>query len=140
KFAQHAFAGHIQQKNYAITQARFPHILSLDADEALDAKLVEAVKNVKQNWQADGYFLNRLTNYCGQWIKHSGWYPDRKLRLCDGRKGRGGGTKPHDRSTLEPNTTVNYLSGDLLHYAFYTISQHVEQVNKFTSIGAQQLF
>ena len=140
KFVQHAFAGHIEQKNYAITQAAFPHILSLDADEALSPELVAAIKAVKNNWQADGYFLNRLTNYCGQWIKHSGWYPDRKLRLWDSRKGAWGGTNPHDKFIMEPNARVKYLSCDLLHYSFYTITQHVEQVNKFTSIGAQQLF
>src|ERR1035437_3751774 len=81
RFVQHKFEGHIEQKNWAITQAKFPHILSLDADEALDGTLIKSILEVKNNWKYDGYYMNRLTNYCGKWIYHCGWYPDRKLRL-----------------------------------------------------------
>ena len=87
-FIEHKFEGHIQQKNWAITQAKYPHILSLDADEVLSDRLKESIREVKENWTHDGYYFNRLTNYCGKWIRHCGWYPDRKLRLWDSRKGR----------------------------------------------------
>ena len=87
KFIQHAFEGHIQQKNWAITQASSPYVLSLDADEALSDELRQSILEAKNNWTAQGYFFNRLNNYCGQWIRHSGWYPDRKLRLWDARLG-----------------------------------------------------
>src|SRR4051812_21243374 len=70
RFVRHAFDGHIEQKNWAITQAKYPYILSLDADEALDDELKMAIKKVKQNWEYDGYYMNRLTNYCGKWIYH----------------------------------------------------------------------
>src|SRR6187551_311049 len=83
RFVQHKFEGHIEQKNYAVTQAKFPYILSLDADEAPDEKLIASIKKVKADWIADGYSMNRLTNYCGKWIHHCGWYPDVKLRLWD---------------------------------------------------------
>ena len=96
KFFQHTFDGHIQQKNRAITYANFPHILSLDADETLSSELAESIKKVKQNFSKDGYYINRLTNYCGHWVKHCGWYPDAKLRLWDSRKGQWTGTNPHD--------------------------------------------
>ena len=87
KFVEHAFEGHIEQKNYAITQASYPYVLSLDADEALDETLKSSILKVKKNWTHDGYSMNRLTNYCGSWIKHCGWYQDTKLRLWDARKG-----------------------------------------------------
>jgi glycosyltransferase involved in cell wall biosynthesis len=79
RFVQHKFEGHIQQKNWAITQARYPHVLSLDADEVVSERLQKEILKVKENWQADGYYFNRMTNYCGKWIKHCGWYPDRKI-------------------------------------------------------------
>src|SRR3954466_10005620 len=81
KFIQHKFEGHIEQKNYALAQTSFDFVLSLDADEALSDELKSSIKSIKENWQHDAYEMNRLTNYCGQWIKHSSWYPDKKVRL-----------------------------------------------------------
>ena len=138
RFVAHKFEGHIEQKNWAITQAKYPHILSLDADEALSEELQREILHVKENWKSDAYFFNRLTNYCGKWIKHSGWYPDQKLRLWDSRKGKWGGTNPHDKFELERGASKQYLKGDLLHYSYYSISQHILQIEKFTSISAKE--
>jgi glycosyltransferase involved in cell wall biosynthesis len=141
RFVEHAFPGHIEQKNWAITQAKFPHILSLDADEAPDDTLIDAIKNVKADWTHDGYSMNRLTNYCGQWIRHCGWYPDTKLRLWDSRKGRWGGINPHDKYELTTaGATQKHLPGNILHYSYYTIEEHYRQADKFSSIAAQALF
>ncbi len=137
---EHPFEGHIQQKNYAITQAKYPHILSLDADEELSEELTKSILAVKQNWIADGYSLSRLTNYCGSWIKHGNWYPDIKLRLWDSRKGKWGGLNPHDKYELESGSTTQHLNGDLLHYSFYTFEQHLNQIHKFTDISSQAAF
>jgi len=137
---EHAFEGHIQQKNYAITQAKYPHVLSLDADEALSNELKPSILAVKANWQADGYSMNRLTNYCGSWIKHGNWYPDVKLRLWDSRKGSWGGLNPHDRYDLVSGSTEAHLKGDLLHYSFYTFDEHLKQIHKFTDISSQAAF
>jgi len=122
RFVKHAFAGHIEQKNWAITQALYPHVLSLDADEALSDVLKQSILNAKANFNKQGYYMNRLTNYCGQWIRHSDWYPDRKLRLWDARKGSWGGTNPHDKySLLAGDKESDWLKGDLLHYSYYTV-------------------
>jgi len=140
RFIPHKFDGHIEQKNWAITQALFPHILSLDADEALDETLKKNILDVKKNWQFDGYEMNRLTNYCGKWIKHCGWYPDKKLRLWDSRKGKWGGTNPHDKFELEnKKTKAGFLNGDILHYSFYTIEDHIKQINYFSDIASKAL-
>ncbi len=136
RFIQHTFEGHIQQKNWAITQAKYPHILSLDADEVVSKQLQDEIIKVKQHFQANGYYFNRMTNYCGKWIKHCGWYPDRKLRLWDSRKGRWGGINPHDRFKMEDGCNIKYIKGDLYHYSYHSISQHVLQIDKFTQIGA----
>jgi glycosyltransferase involved in cell wall biosynthesis len=138
RFVLHKFDGHIEQKNWAITQAKFPHILSLDADEALDETLKKSILEIKNNWQYDGYYINRLTNYCGKWIRHCGWYPDKKLRLWDSRKGTWGGTNPHDKYELfEGDKNTSHLNGDILHYSYYTLDDHYKQVNYFTDILAK---
>ncbi len=140
KFIEHPFEGHIQQKNKALSHAANPHVLSLDADEVLSPELKESIKKVKQNWEYDGYYFNRLTNYCGKWIRHCGWYPDKKLRLLDRRKGNWGGVNPHDKIMMEKHSRIHYLKGDLLHYSFFTIGQHIDQINKFTDISSHQLY
>jgi glycosyltransferase involved in cell wall biosynthesis len=140
RFVQHKFEGHIEQKNWAITQAKYPYVLSLDADEALDEKLKRSIIEVKKNFSCDGYTMNRLTNYCGQWIKHCGWYPDTKLRLWDSRKGRWGGVNPHDKYEMDEGAKIGHLKGDILHYSYYTLDDHYKQVNYFTDIASKALY
>jgi len=137
KFVQHPFEGHIEQKNWAITQANHPYVLSLDSDEALDETLIQSIQAAKADWQGDGYTMNRLTNYCGKWIRHCGWYPDRKLRLWDSRKGRWAGINPHDCYEMQPESVTTHLKGDILHYSYYSISEHVQQTNYFTDLSAR---
>ncbi len=139
RFIKNKFEGHIEQKNFAMEQASYNYILSLDADEVVSPKLLELIKEVKNNWQNDAYYFNRLNNFCGKWINHSGWYPDKKLRLWDRRKAKWGGTNPHDTVICQKKYTKKYLKADLLHYSFYSIEQHVGQINKFSQIGALEL-
>lgn len=141
RFVPHKFEGHIEQKNWAITQAKYPCVLSLDADEALDEALKKSVQEVKSHWTHDGYTMNRLTNYCGQWIRHTGWYPDKKLRLFDSRKGSWGGYNPHDKYELTtPGATVKHLDGNILHYSYYSVEEHKAQQRKFAEISARAYF
>ena len=141
KFIENKFEGHIQQKNFAITQAKFPHILSLDADEALDEKLRNSISEVKKNFVHDGYYMNRLTNYCGKWVRHSGWYPDTKLRLWDSRKGQWAGVNPHDKYELTTgDSNTGKLQGDILHYSYYTVEEHYKQAEYFADIAAKSFF
>lgn len=138
KFYEHAFDGHIQQKNRAITYATHPYILSLDADEALDETLKQSILEVKKNWTHDGYYMNRLTNYCGHWVRHCNWYPDTKLRLWDSRKGSWTGVNPHDKYELkEGDKHTAHLKGDILHYSYYTQQDHYKQVEYFTNIASK---
>jgi len=140
RFFQHAFDGHIEQKNRAITYALHPFVLSLDADEALCNTLKEEIKKLKVNRNADGYVMNRLTSYCGQWIRHSGWYPDRKLRLWDSRIGKWQGYNPHDKYVMPANAKIQHLKGDILHYSYLSVNQHIKQIHSFTDISSKALF
>ena len=137
KFITHKFDGHIQQKNWAITQATFQYVLSLDADEALSKELKKSILEIKNNCTKDGYSFNRMTNYCGKWIKHGGWYPDRKLRLWDKSKGKWGGKNPHDTFIMNPNSSTEHIKGDLFHYSYYQIEEHKKQAKYFAEIGAK---
>ncbi|HEU4716510.1 MAG TPA: glycosyltransferase family 2 protein [Bacteroidia bacterium] len=140
RFFQHAFDGHIEQKNRAITFAAYPFVLSLDADEAPDEELKRAISEVKKNKTADGYSMNRLTNYCGKWIRHCGWYPDTKLRLWDSTKGKWGGVNPHDKYEMTAaGATVKHLPGNILHYSYYSVDEHRQQAEKFSTIAAKAL-
>ncbi len=140
RFFKQQFLGYVKQKNYAISLAIYPHILSIDADEVVSDELQESILNVKKNWQADGYSFNRLTNYCGQWIHFSGWYPDFCLRLWDSRLGKFDGINLHEKFVLQTGTTQKHLNGDLLHYSFYDVIQHTDQIKKFADIKSKQLF
>ncbi len=141
KFFQHAFDGHIQQKNRAITFATNAYILSLDADEELDETLIGSIKAAKANFEKEGYYLSRLTNYCGHWVKYCGWYPDKKLRLFDNRKGRWTGINPHDKYELfAGDKNAGRLKGDILHYSYYSVQDHYKQVEYFTNIASKAYF
>jgi glycosyltransferase involved in cell wall biosynthesis len=141
KFFAHKFDGHIQQKNRAITYASFQHILSLDADEVLDEKLQQEILKIKSNFDKQGYYMNRLTNYCGHWVRYCGWYPDKKLRLWDSSKGRWTGINPHDKYELyEGDKKTGQLAGDILHYSYYSLADHYKQVEYFTTIASKAYF
>jgi len=136
---QHAFEGYVAQKNFATAAARHDHVLQLDADEVLTEELRQGIWAAKRSWQHAGYTLARLTNYCGTWVRHGGWYPDRKLRLYDRRLGCWEGLLLHERYELAPGQTFGALPGDLLHYSYNSVEQHVSQLNRFTSIAAAEL-
>jgi glycosyltransferase involved in cell wall biosynthesis len=139
KFVNHSFEGHIEQKNWALDQTTYNHVLSLDADEVVSEELKRSILQIRENWRGDGYYFNRLTNYCGQWIYHCGWYPDRKLRLFDKTKGRWGGVNPHDKFILKKGSTQSHLKGNLLHYSYSTISDHVTRIDKYSTISAREM-
>ena len=141
KFFSQKFLGYIEQKNYALSLCKNQFVLCLDADECLSEELKQSIKKAKQNnFSADAYTMNRCSNFCGKWIKHGTWYPDRKLRLFNQQKGKWGGVNPHDKIVMQESSSTNFLKGDLLHYSYYTVEEVLTQQNKFTTIQAKALF
>jgi glycosyltransferase involved in cell wall biosynthesis len=130
------FLGYVEQKNFATSKASHDWILSLDADEALTPELRSSIEAIFPEPTADGYTMNRLTNYCGTWVRHSGWYPDMKLRFYNRNKGQWTGVNPHDRYRLNLGSTMKHLPGDILHYSYNSLSDHLKQIDRFSSIGA----
>jgi len=138
RFHFNKWEGYLEQKNIGNNLAQNPWILSLDADEALSDELRNAILAIKEDPAADGYEMNRLTNYCGKWIRHCGWYPDRKLRLFHREKFQWGGERIHESLLkTDVNAKTERLQGDLLHYSYYNISEHISQANHFTNLTAE---
>jgi glycosyltransferase involved in cell wall biosynthesis len=137
---QEVFQGFIQKKNKAVELAKYDYVLSLDADEALDPVLAASILKAKQKFNFIAYRMNRCSNYCGQFIRHGSWYPDVKIRLFDRRKAKWGGTNPHDKIVLTDESATKHLQGDILHYSYHTISEHVAQNNKLSTLASESLF
>lgn len=140
RFIKHAFEGYRDQKNFALQQATHKNILSLDADEALSDKLRESILTIKDKWDYDGYVFNRRGNFCGQWINHSEWYPDRQLRLFYSDHGKWGELNIHEKFLMSNGSKVGRLKGDLLHWPFSSLEDHAEKMHKYSIIGAQEFY
>lgn len=136
RILQHQFNSYVDQKNFAVQAALYDHILSIDADEQLSEVLIKEILKVKESFVADGYAFNRLNNYCGKWIHHSGWYPDRRIRLFDRTKGNWGGVYIHEKIELKQHSKIGFLKGDLFHYSYNSIQDHIARANKYSSISA----
>jgi glycosyltransferase involved in cell wall biosynthesis len=138
---QQPFAGYTEQKNRALDLATYPLVLSLDADEAIDERLaasILAVKEMPASSRAPGYTMNRCTNYCGRFIRHGSWYPDRKLRLFGRSEARWAGVKIHENvEFLQTGRAAGHLKGDILHYSYDALEEHITQNNRFSTLSAE---
>lgn len=141
EFIQQPFLGYVEQKNFAAAKAQHDYVLSLDADEAISDALQSWLLNEKQAAaNSDVYVFNRLNNYCGQWIKHGVYFPDRKLRLWKNGIGTWGGENPHDEFIPPKKVRTQLVTHPILHYSFSTRKEHVKQMQKFSSIAADTMF
>jgi glycosyltransferase involved in cell wall biosynthesis len=138
RIIQHPFAGFAAQKNLAAQAATHNWVLSLDADEVLSEELKSAISQVKNNAAYDAYFLKRSTNFCGTFIRHGSWYPDKQCRLWDKTKGDWQGTIHEKWRLFEPYKKYGTLSGNLLHYSFNSISDYLEMTDRYTTLSAEE--
>lgn len=135
---EEAWRGYAAQKNYAAECARFDWILCLDADEVIDKQLEAEIFALKQSGAADdGYSFPRRAHYLGRWISHSGWYPDRKVRLYNRAKAKWVGEYVHE--SVRVDGSVGELHGDLLHFTCDSLSQHLRTLDRYTSLAAREL-
>lgn len=138
RFIEHPFRGHIDQKNFAVSQASYQHILSLDADEYLSEELIQSIREVKVNWPAEAYRMNRLSSYGSRWIKHGAWYPDRKIRLWNKAVGIWGGGNPHDKVILRRGVKAMQLQGDIMHRAYKDAREALEKIQRYSDIFSSE--
>jgi glycosyltransferase involved in cell wall biosynthesis len=133
--------GFAAQKNSAIAKATCDWILSLDADEEVSPELVASIQSLRKPGQpdpaVDGFFMPRRNLYLGRWIKHGGYYPDRKLRLVKRAQARFELREVHEDMKLSGNT--GRLHGDLIHHAYPEFENFIEHANRYSSLGAQMV-
>jgi glycosyltransferase involved in cell wall biosynthesis len=139
RFISRKWEGYSETKNFANLQAKYDLILSIDADEALSEDLKKSIISINETSDTTFYKFNRMTNYCGRWIKHSGWYPDRKLRIFNRNKAKWTG-QIHETPEYDKTINIELLKGDLHHYSYYSISEHIERMNRFTDVSSLELF
>ena len=133
------FMGYGEQKNFATQQAAHDWILSLDADEVLTPALQKSILEIKNGPKCDLYEIPRLTNYCGKWIHHCGWYPDLQTRLYNRTAGQWVEKKVHEYWRLNNERgTKGTLKGDLLHYSFSSVSEHLKKIEKYSELAARE--
>jgi len=138
----HPWEGYSRQKNFAASQAKFDWILSLDADEVVTPELAAELREIKErgpesgNEAAVGFRMPRLPWYRGRWIRHSGWYPDHKLRLYDRRRARWVGDYVHE--SVQADGPVRTLRGDLHHFTCDSLDDHFRTVDRYTTLAAQE--
>jgi glycosyltransferase involved in cell wall biosynthesis len=130
--------GYARQKNFASAEAANDWILSIDADEELSPALQSEVAGLKNSAPAyEGYSMPRLARYLGRWIRHSGWYPDRKVRLFDRRRARWRGEYVHESVGVDGR--VGELRGDLLHYTCDSFGDHLRTMDRYTTLAAEEM-
>lgn len=137
---QRSWTGYVDQKNFALSKAHGDWILSLDADEEVtDTLREEVLAEIRRVEAKDGYRIRRRSFYQGRWINHSGFYPDKQLRLFRRERGRWIGGRVHERVEIEGS--VGELKKDLLHYPYKgIISGQLQTVNNFSGLLAEDMY
>lgn len=140
RFFRKEWQGYSNAKNEGNRLATYDWIFSIDADEALSEELQQSILKIKRETEQPLELkINRLVNYCGGWIKHGGWYPDRKLRFFDRRESYWEGMI-HEKLMNTNEASAPLLNGDCYHYTYYTVEEHRQQTEKFTTLSALSLF
>jgi glycosyltransferase involved in cell wall biosynthesis len=136
---ERAWTNFADQKNFANSKAARPWILSLDADERVSPELKEEILALKgREPSCAGFSIPRLVHYLGRWIRHSGWYPDRKVRLFRADRARWEGDYVHEELVF--SGPVEKLEGPIHHFTYAGIADHVARINRFSDLGAQKLY
>ena len=125
------------QKNRALALATSDWVLSIDADERVPPELQAEIRTVMNTPEFDAYSMPRLSSYCGQNMRHSGWYPDRTTRLFRRQSAQFSDDLVHER--LLTSGKVGLLNFQLLHKSFINLEAVLEKTNLYSTAGAQSL-
>lgn len=131
--------GYAAQKNYAASIASNDWILSLDADERVTPALADEIRRALNGGiDRAGYRIPRVTWHLGRWIRSTDWYPDPQLRLYDRRSGAWAGRYVHEAVAIRGS--VGRLQGEIQHFAYRDIAEHLETIDRYTTLAARQMF
>lgn len=136
-----AWTGYAEQKNYAATLARHDWILSLDADERVSEPLADEIRSVLATEPSvRGFRIPRVSHYLGQWVRCTDWWPDWQLRLYDRRAGRWSRVHVHESVRLAGTVQAGRLTRELLHYPYRDISDHLDTIDRYTTLAAAEMY
>jgi len=128
--------GFASQKNFGAIQARYDWIFSLDVDEWVSIELVNEIQQWKRkSEETAARSMPRIAFYLGSWIRHSGWYPDRKVRLFSRSTARWTGDSIHEK--LESDGPVERFKGDILHFPFRDWIDHLQRIDRYTVMSSE---
>jgi glycosyltransferase involved in cell wall biosynthesis len=131
--------GYVDQKNHAASIASHDWILSLDADERVSPALADEIRSTMTGEPTAAAFrIPRVTWYLGQWVRTTDWYPDYQTRLYDRRAAQWTGRYVHEAVTI--HGTLGQLRGELRHYAYHDITDHLETIDRYTTAAAHQMY
>lgn len=134
-----AWPGYVAQKNFAASIAVNDWILSLDADERVTPALAQEIQaRLAGSPDQAAYRIPRVTWHLGRWVRTTDWYPDHQLRLYDRRAGEWTGSYVHEGVTVRGS--VGELAGELQHFAFTDIADHLETIDRYTTYAARQMY
>jgi glycosyltransferase involved in cell wall biosynthesis len=136
---QRTWEGYAASKNYLNRLAQTDYVLSLDADEVLSEELQQEILIEKAKGFKGVYSINRLTNYCGRWIKHGGWYPDNKPRLFNKKECYWEGEFVHETLFIPKHVKVRVLTSDCYHYTYKDEKDHRDRAEKYAILTANKL-
>ncbi len=126
------------QKNRALDLATGDWVLSIDADERVTPELAQAIGHALQAPDAEAYRIARLSNFCGRWIRHSGWWPDHVVRLFRRGAGRFTEVAVHERVVVQGRTGT--LAGHFLHYPYASLEALIDKLNRYSTDAAQSAY
>lgn len=139
RFVQRPWAGYREQKAYAHSLATMDWVLLVDSDERVTAELKKEIVGTLANDEAvyTGYAIPRLVRYLGRWWWRGGWYPDYDVRLFRRERATWGGVDPHEKIIVDGK--VGRLQHPLHHFSYRSIEDHIQRINRFTSISSSEL-
>jgi len=135
---QHEWTGYSRQKEIAVDHLKTDWIFWIDADEEASPGLQREIGSVLAGGSPmSGFLVPRLSQYEGRWIRHGGWYPDRKLRLARRSEARFDGRIVHESLTVQGD--VGVLQHPLLHHPYRNRRHHLEKIDQYARLGAEQM-
>ena len=135
---QQNWQGYAASKNYLNKQAKNSYLLSIDADEELSTELQQSILEIKSEGLQGVYDFSRLTNYCGKWIRYSGWYPDIKTRIFPKETSIWIGDVVHETLSYPEAFSKKLLNGELYHYSYVSEAQHKQRADKYSLLTAKK--
>ena len=137
KIHRHEWQGYSRQKQLAVDLAQGPWVLILDADERITPELRDEISRILTETDCEGFSMPRRNYFLGKWIRHSGWWPDRTLRLFRKDKGRLEDREVHEKVVVSGK--VGRLEAPLEHHTYRTISEYLRKMEAYSSLAAVQI-